>query len=85
MTAPDIDPRSMPPGSGGGRATSSDDALEPKFVDAAQVGAVLGLSRTSVYRMLNSGKLRSVRQGGRRLVPVGELDRLTDSLLAQAR
>lgn len=66
--------------------TSPIDALpEPRFVGVPQAQAVLGLSRSSVYALLNSGALRSARVGGRRLIPVTELDRFADQLQAQAR
>ena len=61
------------------------DAPEPRFVGVPEAQTVLGLSRTSVYALLDSGQLRSARCGGRRLIPVDELDRFAESLIAQAR
>lgn len=36
----------------------------------------LGLSRPSVYDLIRSGQLRSKKLGGRRVIPVTELERL---------
>lgn len=43
----------------------------------------LGLGRTSIYAMLASGKLRSVRLSGRRLIPRVELRRVLAEVLAE--
>ena len=34
-----------------------------------QAAAVLGIGRTNVYALMRDGKLRSVKVGGRRLIP----------------
>ena len=66
--------------------TNPSEALpEPRFVGVPEAQVVLGLSRTSVYALMDSGELRSARVGGRRLIPVVELDRFTESLLTQAQ
>jgi len=66
--------------------TNPNDALpEAMFVGVPEAQAVLGLSRSSIYQLLNSGELRSARVGSRRLIPVVELDRFTESLIAQSR
>lgn len=36
----------------------------------------LDVSRSTVYRMLETGQLRSVKVGRARLIPVAEIDRL---------
>jgi excisionase family DNA binding protein len=58
---------------------------EPRFVGVPQAQVVLGLSRSSVYALLNDGSIRSVRVNGRRLIPVEELDHFGDELIAQSR
>jgi excisionase family DNA binding protein len=65
--------------------TPAETLPEARFVGVPQAQVVLGLSRTSVYALMNTGELRWARVNGRRLIPVQELDRFTDSLLAQAQ
>ena len=50
-------------------------------VDAA--GRALGVSRSTVWRMIRRGTLPSVRQGGRRLVRVSALKNRTPSRPSQ--
>ena len=40
-----------------------------QFVDVPEAGAVLGVSESTVWRMIRRGALPSIRKGGRRLVP----------------
>jgi excisionase family DNA binding protein len=42
------------------------------------VCAVLGVSRPTVYKLIHTGQLRTVMIGRRRVVPVGEVDRILD-------
>jgi excisionase family DNA binding protein len=42
----------------------------------AEVEVSTGVSRATLYRMVDAGKLRTVQLGGRRLVPAAELERL---------
>jgi excisionase family DNA binding protein len=42
----------------------------------SEVETMLGLSRSSLYRLITAGKLRTVLHGRRRLIPARELDRL---------
>lgn len=44
-----------------------------------EAAAALGISRAKLYEELASGRIRSVKSGKRRLIPVGALDEwLTD-------
>lgn len=36
----------------------------------------LGISRSSIYRLIQQGRMRTVKFAGRRLVPKAELDRI---------
>lgn len=45
---------------------------------------VLGISRSTVYRMFQQGRLRGVHIGRRVLVPVAEIERLIESSGGQA-
>jgi excisionase family DNA binding protein len=42
----------------------------------AEAETLSGLSRSSLYRLIAAGTLKTVRHGRRRLVPRGELERL---------
>jgi excisionase family DNA binding protein len=40
-----------------------------QFIDVPEAGRVLGVSESTVWRMIRRGALPSIRRGGRRLVP----------------
>ncbi len=42
---------------------------EPSLVSVDEAGASLGVSASTVWRMIRRGDLDSVRMGGRRLIP----------------
>jgi len=42
----------------------------------AESEALSGLSRSSIYRLIAAGKLKTVQHGRRRIVPRDELERL---------
>ena len=46
----------------------------PKAVAVEEAARLLGLSRTSLYELLESGRIRSIKVGSRRLVPTAALD-----------
>jgi excisionase family DNA binding protein len=62
----------------------SEDDIEPRFVGVPQLVKAIGVSRSTVYEMLDDGRLKSVHVGRRRLVSVEELDRFADALKARA-
>jgi excisionase family DNA binding protein len=41
-----------------------------------EAARTLGLSRSTLYRLLKEGKITTVKIGSRRLVPVGSIDAL---------
>ena len=45
----------------------------PSPVSVANAGHLLGVSRSTIWRMIRRGDLASIRQGGRRLVPADAL------------
>lgn len=45
----------------------------------------MGISRSTAYLLLNAGTLRTIRLGGRRLVPLSEVDRLLEGAVDAAR
>ena len=46
----------------------------PLLLDVERAGVLLGLGRTNVYKLINSGELRSITIGKRRLIPREALD-----------
>ena len=53
--------------------------MERKSVRPTEAARLLGVSRETVYVLMRSGQLRSVRLGGARLIPVAALDELLSS------
>jgi excisionase family DNA binding protein len=54
--------------------------VDPVLYRVDEAAAALRLSRSSVYELIRSGKLRTVKQGRRRLVPVTALAEYVASL-----
>ena len=61
-----------------GRYRRRDRSLLCTIDEAADL---LSIGRTSVYQLMNSGQLRSVKVGARRLVPRAELEAFVNELL----
>lgn len=51
-----------------------------KAVSPSEAADALGISRAKVYEELTAGRIRSVRSGKRRLIPVAALDEWLESL-----
>jgi excisionase family DNA binding protein len=49
-------------------------AVRPKAVSVDVAAHLLSLSRTSLYELLDAGRIRSVKVGTRRLIPSAALD-----------
>lgn len=49
--------------------------MDNQFVDVPEAGKMLGVSESTVWRMIRRGTLPSVRRGGRRLVPHWALEK----------
>jgi excisionase family DNA binding protein len=49
---------------------------ERRVLSVQETADALDLSKASVYRAINSGKLGSVRVGARRLIPLAAIDAL---------
>jgi excisionase family DNA binding protein len=43
-----------------------------------EAARMLGVSRASIYRLIGLGKLKTIKIGARRLVPLGAIDALLD-------
>jgi len=57
----------------------------PLAFDTNEAARQLGVSRSTLYCLLQSGELASVRIGRRRLVPAVALDEYLERLLLEAR
>ena len=44
--------------------------LEPQLISVTVAMTVLNLGRTRLYELINTGRLRSVHEGRRRLIPL---------------
>lgn len=63
-------------------APSRPDVLLYKVTDAARL---LNLSRTVVFGLLRTGRLRSVKQGRVRLIPAAALHEYVDLLVSESQ
>ena len=52
-----------------------DALLQPAAMSPDLAAASLGLGRTTTYRLIKEGRLRSIKVGRRRLVPEEEIAR----------
>lgn len=58
-------------------ASAAERARGPvQLLSVAEAAKRLGVSRTSAYQLIGSGRLRSITVGRRRLVPASELERI---------
>lgn len=53
----------------------------PLLCTVEETARLLNISRTTVYTQMRTGKLRSVKVGGRRLIPRHTLDKYVADLL----
>lgn len=58
---------------------------DKKAVSVPRFAELVGLSRDKAYEVANSGRIRVVREGGRIIVPVAEIDRYLDQNAAATR
>jgi excisionase family DNA binding protein len=56
---------------------------DSQFVDVSEAGKVLGVSESTVWRMIRRGTLPSIRRSGRRLVPRRALEKTVKKTGAQ--
>jgi excisionase family DNA binding protein len=54
--------------------------LEPIFLSIPKTVEATGLSRSTVYELIRTGQLGSVKVGSRRLVPAAELGAFAERL-----
>lgn len=58
----------------------TDHTVAPVLYSVEEAAEALRLSRSVIYELIRSGRLRTVKQGRRRLVPVHALDEYVMSL-----
>jgi len=58
------------------QSVSSAQLLPRLAYSLSECEILSGLSRSSLYRLMAAGQLRTVKRGDRRLVPSAELERL---------
>jgi excisionase family DNA binding protein len=63
---------------------SADQAVPRRLLTPEEAAQALGIGRTLVYELIGSGRLRSVRIGACRRVPVTAVDEFVDELLGDA-
>jgi|HubBroStandDraft_5_1064220.scaffolds.fasta_scaffold784417_1 excisionase family DNA binding protein len=56
--------------------TQERSAFERRALSIEEAAKACGLSRATLYRLLNDGKLTTVKVGARRLVPIAAIDAL---------
>ena len=50
--------------------------MNPITVSVAEACRIVGIGRTSLYQLLNAGKLEAIKLGRRRLIKVASLEAL---------
>lgn len=56
---------------------------EPRLLRIPEAAAYLNISRTTMYRLINDGAVRTVMVGQRKRVPLAEIDRLIAEQMAK--
>ncbi|MBX7159946.1 MAG: helix-turn-helix domain-containing protein [Acidimicrobiia bacterium] len=59
---------------------ASDSTATPRFIDLKTAATILGICRSNVHKLIQTGELESVKLGARRLIPVDALDVFIDQL-----
>jgi excisionase family DNA binding protein len=60
----------------GGQMSNITVKQERRALSIGETAQTCGLSRATIYRLIEQGKLKTLKIGARRLVPVGALDAL---------
>jgi excisionase family DNA binding protein len=56
-------------------STGAGPVIAPLAVSPRKAATILDVGHDAIYTLLNAGRLRSVKIGRRRLIPVSELER----------
>lgn len=59
--------------------------IAPEFLSVSEVAKALGLGRSKTWEIVASGRIFSVREGTRRLIPREEIARWKADKIAEAR
>ncbi len=59
-------------------------AIHPLIYNVDEACQALGLSRTVIYELIRSGRLRSIKQGRRRLVPLQAVEDYVRAMMREA-
>lgn len=60
------------------------DGVERRTVTGEVAADAIGVSRATVWKLMTSGELRSIKIGARRLVPIEAIDEFIARKLAEA-
>ena len=52
--------------------------MDPLLVSVQEAARMLGIGRTSIYQLINSGELQTMKLGRRRLITIESLRRVTE-------
>jgi excisionase family DNA binding protein len=66
--------------SGGPRAY--EEPITPLLLTVRQAGQLLGIGRSTVYELMETGEIRSVKRGASRRIPLKAVHEYIDRLLA---
>ena len=64
--------------------SEQDIKVAPIAYRVDQAALALSLSRSAIYELIRSGRLRSIKQGSRRLVPVAALNEYVERALGES-
>lgn len=67
-----------------GPEPTTETGVTPLLYQVSQAAEILGVGRTVTYHLMNTGRLKSVKIGARRLVPREAIDEFVAELLAEA-
>ena len=55
-----------------------DTAMDPLLISVQEAARTLSVGRTSIYQLIKSGELETMKLGRRRLITIQSLRRLTE-------
>ncbi len=56
------------------------ETLRKRLIDAKEAAHFLSISRSNLYQWIESGKIKSIKLGGRRLFDINDLDEFIEQL-----
>ena len=57
--------------------------IQKRLLDAKEAAIFLSISRSNLYQWVESGKIKSIKLGGRRLFDIFDLNEFVDNLKAE--